>query len=205
MGTRIDRGTPTLMESELEAFCQEWKIEGGYVGTSTQTKSGLTKLVSRIKRLLDWTKLGVSAPRPVVETLETILVKAKSPKLLWKAAELHSRLKTGKSACACSEAELVAAIRLLYRCRRAVYISDPAGEGYVLTAPDLFDKVAQEILRQASIDSAGLGVLWRGPLDARRNRLAIDRRVRANRPRVSRRRDHFAVYRQPHLFPAAAG
>ena len=94
--------------------------------------------------------------------LESILGKAKSAKLLWKADELLSQVKAGKSGCACSDAELAAAMRLLYRCRRVVYISDPLRGDYVLTDPDLLVKLAQEIVNQASTDSAGLGVLSAG-------------------------------------------
>ena len=53
VGTRVDRGTPTLIDAEIQAFCHEWKIEGGYVATSTQQKIGLKCSSARSRRF--WT------------------------------------------------------------------------------------------------------------------------------------------------------
>ena len=45
IGARADRGTATLTEAELAAYCNRHGIGGGYIGTSARTGEGLPALL----------------------------------------------------------------------------------------------------------------------------------------------------------------
>ncbi|MDJ0533278.1 MAG: GTP-binding protein [Xenococcaceae cyanobacterium MO_207.B15] len=57
VGARMDRGGSTLSQEYLDQFCQQYGINGGYVGTSAKTGEGLDKLIQQIKSQIPWDEM----------------------------------------------------------------------------------------------------------------------------------------------------
>jgi small GTP-binding protein len=57
VGARTDRGQPTLSREELDKFCQEKGITGGYISTSAVDGSGIDELFERLSVLIPWEEM----------------------------------------------------------------------------------------------------------------------------------------------------
>jgi hypothetical protein len=52
IGARTDRGEARLTVNELDAFCRQRGISGGYVATSAKEGRGLDELLQCIEKLI---------------------------------------------------------------------------------------------------------------------------------------------------------
>lgn len=61
VAARSDRGTPTLTDAEIDAFCQRHGI-AGYIRTSALNDIGIDDLLSRITATVPWHRLTPTSP-----------------------------------------------------------------------------------------------------------------------------------------------
>jgi GTPase SAR1 family protein len=54
IGARTDRGSATLTEAELAAYCRRCDLSGGYIATSARTGEGLPRLLEEVKHQIRW-------------------------------------------------------------------------------------------------------------------------------------------------------
>ena len=65
VAARTDVGQLSLSPAELEAFCRERNISGGFIATSAKTNTGVDMLLELIRQQIDWNA------RPATVTTET--------------------------------------------------------------------------------------------------------------------------------------
>lgn len=162
VGARIDRGDLTLSTEEVEAFCREHGIAGGYVGTSARRGDGLEELLSRMKRHVRWDA------QPAVTTTHTFK-RIKDDVLAWKeereeSAEvlvsperLRHRLEAADPDF--TDDEMMTAVRHLSNHGYVQVLRTAAGEQAIFLAPELLNNLAASFILEARRNPKGLGAL----------------------------------------------
>ena len=98
VGARADRGAPLLPQQELEQFCQQHGISGGYLNTSALTGVGLDKLLTIIKAQIPWERMTATVTTITFKRIKEYILalKAKPDRrgVLVGQAELRRRLQS---------------------------------------------------------------------------------------------------------------
>ena len=79
---------------DLEAFCKDRRISGGYVRTSAQDGSGLEQLIARIRREIPWDGMATTVTTSTFDWIKKYVLGLKaertSAQILVTVDRLHS-------------------------------------------------------------------------------------------------------------------
>ncbi len=162
VGARTDRGEFTLTAAEIEAFCRDRDITGGYVATSALTGEGLEALIERMKQQIDWPSLPVTTTTDSYEHIKKQLLLLKesvtSTQILIDFTRLQHELQTVYP-WQFSETEVAEAVCQLEKHGYVRMLRTVLGERRILLAPELLNNLAASCVLEARRHSQGLGAL----------------------------------------------
>lgn len=162
VSTRSDVGGPALTRKEIEAFCRNKGIAGGFVATSAATGVGLPKLLKKIRSLLDWDQIGtISVPSDFDQLKNRVLSFAANPRkasCFPSIAQLNRRLASSGIG-RIGVADFLKYMKLLEGYGYVRVLENGPAEARVLLAPKIFDALAASFVRQARKHERGLGAL----------------------------------------------
>jgi small GTP-binding protein len=166
VGARADRGAPTLTPEELDAFCRQNGIAGGYISTSAKENIGLDELMARIRAAIDWDAMPATVTSVTTATFECVKeyvlgLKADTERkgVIVGPRELRARLEANDANWVFSDAEMMTAAGHLANHGHVTILRGSSGEQTILLAPDLLVNLAASIVLEARRNPRGLGAL----------------------------------------------
>ena len=168
VGARIDVGDPALTRDEIDEFCRDCGIKGGYIPTSAKKGDGLVELIEKIKDLIGWD----SMPRTVTTTtfkrikdyVRRLKENPEQAKVLIDLESLLRQIQATDSRRALSDEEMMAAIEHLITAGYVRMLRTSIGARLLLYAPDLLNNLAASFVLEARRNPKGLGALDEGRL-----------------------------------------
>jgi GTPase SAR1 family protein/Tol biopolymer transport system component len=168
VAARTDVGDPGLTPDEIDAYCRDRGIGGGFVATSARIGTGLPELVERIKHHIGW-----EAMPPIVTTAtfkrikDFVLGLKEAPgrtEFLVLSDDLHRRLQETDPNWEFTDTEMMTAVGHLanYGYVRVIQTSD--GQKRILLAPEMLNNLAASFVLEARRNPKGLGALDEGRL-----------------------------------------
>ncbi|MCP4700626.1 MAG: hypothetical protein GY862_27795 [Gammaproteobacteria bacterium] len=169
VGARTDRGESALSQPELEQFCRQYGISGGYLSTSAKSGQGLEKLLDTLKKQIPWEQMTATVTTVTFKRIkEYILALKEQPDrqgVLTDSTELRASLLAKKAKKAekpdwqFDDAEMMTAIKHLENHGYVTILRASSGEEAVLLAPELLADLASSIVLQADKHPRDLGAL----------------------------------------------
>jgi len=163
IGARADRGSATLTNAELAAYCRQQGISGDFMPISAKTGAGLPELIAHIKAQIPWDELTATVTTATFKRIKEYLLKLKEDierkGVLVDPAELRRRLEASDSAWEFSDAEMLTAVRHLATHGYVTLLRGSRGHDSILLAPDLLANLAASFVLEARRNPRGLGVL----------------------------------------------
>ncbi len=163
VGARADRGTPTLTRQELEEFCKQHGVEGGYVVTSALTGEGLAELLARLKASIVWDEMPATVTTKTFKRIKEFVLTLKESSerkgVLVSPGELRARLEETDGEWEFTDAEMMTAVRHLSNHGYVAVLRGSSGEETILLAPDLLANLAASFVLEARRNPRGLGAL----------------------------------------------
>jgi hypothetical protein len=161
VGARIDRGIPALTGAELNNYCREHQITGGYVPTSAFTGEGVPELMSRIRGQIRWEQMSATVTTETFKRVKDFVLGLKeheTQRKMVKWPELRDMLQATDHSWHFSDSEMRTAVGGLQKHGYAIVLRT-ADEEIVLLFPELLAKLASSIVLSARADPDGLGAL----------------------------------------------
>ena len=163
VGARVDRGTSTLTDEELRAYCERNGICGGYISTSAQSGYGLPELLECLKTNIPWDEMPSTVTTQTFKCIKEYVLKLKEQtehyNVLVQPAELGAQLKATNHELEFSDAEMMTSVGHLAKHGYVTVLRGSQGVQYILLAPDLLANLASSIVLEARRNPRGLGVL----------------------------------------------
>ena len=161
VGARSDRGTPTLSYEDVQTYCRERGISGGFLLTSALTGEGLEDLKERIGMLIDWdlqaTTVTTATFRRIREQILLLKESGKRDNVIIKWRELRRRLERVDANWEFTDAELSTATGHLENYGYLRVLRTSTGEERVLLTPELVNNLAASIILEVRRNPKGLG------------------------------------------------
>ena len=165
---RVDRGDMVLARSEMEEFCSQHGIAGGYFSVSAKTGSGIPELKIRIIEQIAWDQMTPSITTATFKRIkEYVLALKESPRkgtngesgLLVRHADLRCELQQQDPAFQFSEGEMGKAVEHLASHGYVRILRSTSGQESILLVPDLLRNLASSFVLEARRNPAELGAL----------------------------------------------
>jgi WD40 repeat protein len=168
VGARVDRGAPTLSQQELDQFCQQHGIRGGYLSTSAISGEGLEALMEILKTQIAWDKMTATVTTVTFKRIKDYVLSLKERTdrkgVLVSPVELRTLLEAaGISAPSevwtFTDAEMMTAVGHLETHGYVCILQKSDGETYILLTPDLLANLAASIVLLADKNPRELGAV----------------------------------------------
>jgi small GTP-binding protein len=163
VGARNDRGETTLTRDEIEAFCRQNKIRGGYITTSALTGDGLEELWNRLTAEINWAEMTTTVTTAVFKRIKDYILRLKENKgfgkILVSYVELTELLTKQQPENVFTELDVAAATKNLAKHGYVTLLRRSSGEEVVLIAPDVLNNLAASFILEARRNPKGLGAL----------------------------------------------
>jgi small GTP-binding protein len=163
VGARIDVGDAALTREEIDAFCRERGIDGGYVATSAKRGDGLVELVEQAKGLLGWNDLPATVTTDTFKRIKDFVLRLKEDpertEVLADPEDLRRRLQETDAGWQFSDEQMMTAVGHLANYGYVRVLRTSSGEDRILLAPDLLNNLAASFVLEARRNPRGLGAL----------------------------------------------
>jgi small GTP-binding protein len=163
VGARTDRGTSTLTEEELRAYCERNGIFGGYIATSALLGEGLPELLERLQAQITWEEMAATVTTLTFKRIKEYVLGLKEGadrrNVLVHPDELRAQLQATDPDWGFSDAEMMTAVGHLATHGYVTVLRGSQGVQSILLAPDLLANLASSIVLEARRNPRGLGVL----------------------------------------------
>jgi GTPase SAR1 family protein len=163
VGARADRGEARLTQAELDEFCRQRGINGGYLATSAKQNIGLAELLRRMKEQIPWEQKSATVTTLTFKRIKDYVLKLKENrrrrKVIVSPQELRKQLEKMDKAWQFTEAEMMTAAGLLANYGYARVLRTSKGEERILLTPELLNNLAASFILEARRNPKGLGSL----------------------------------------------
>ena len=163
IGARIDRGALVVSQQELEQFCQQFGIRGGYLSTSALTGDGLDDLLETLKALIPWDEMTATVTTVTFKRIKdhVLALKEKPDRkgVLVNPLALRKQLQATDKAWRFTGAEMITAVGHLETHGYVAILRSSAGQQHVLLTPDLLVTLASSIVLLADKHPRELGAV----------------------------------------------
>ncbi len=163
IGARSDRGSSTLTDDELQAYCERNGICGGNIQTSAKDGTGLDKLMVTLKTQIPWNEMTATVTTLTFKRIKEYVLGLKEQtdrkNVLVHPEELRLQLQVINPDWEFSDAEMMTAIGHLANHGYVTVLRGSLGTQSFLLAPDLLVNLASSIVLEARRSPRGLGVL----------------------------------------------
>jgi small GTP-binding protein len=168
VGARVDRGAPTLSQQELDQFCQQHGIRGGYLSTSASSGEGLDALLVTLKTQIPWDKMTATVTTVTFKRIKDYVLSLKERTdrkgVLVSPVELRTLLEAAaisapSEVLTFTDAEMMTAVGHLETHGYVCILQKSDGETYILLTPDLLANLAASIVLLADKNPRELGAV----------------------------------------------
>ena len=163
VAARTDVSQLSISSAELEAFCRERNISGGFVATSAKTNVGVDGLLERIQQQIDWdarpTTITTQTFKRVKNYVLSLKADAERTNVLVSPERLRELLEATDSDWQFSDAEMIGAVGHLQNHGYVTILRRSSEEQSILLAPDLLINLAASYMLRAQSNEKGLGAL----------------------------------------------
>ena len=163
VGARTDRGAPTLTHEELNDFCEQNNISGGYIATSAKEGDGLVDLIQRIKAQIPWDDMPATITTQTFKRIKGYVLSLKEDtkqnNILVSPRTLRQRLTRTDSTWEFSSAEMMTAVRHLANHGYVTILRSASDDVSILLFPDILVNLAASFVLEARRNQRGLGSL----------------------------------------------
>ena len=169
VGARVDRGSPTLSQDELDQFCQQYGIKGGYLSTSAKAGDGLPELLETLKEQIPWDGMAATVTTFTFKRIKDYVLSLKEKtdlkSVLVSSTELRKLLEEAYvnddalEEWSFTEAEMMTAIGHLDTHGYVSVLRDSCGEQTILLTPETLVNLAASIMLLADKNPHELGAV----------------------------------------------
>jgi small GTP-binding protein len=163
VAARIDRGSSTLTHAELDLFCRQRGITGGFVETSALNQAGIDELLCRMKEQINWDAKTSITTTSTFKRIKDFVLELKEERagrqILFTPEELRQRLEESAGPWQFTDTVMMTAVERLasYGYVRVLRTSD--GRPRILLVPELLNNLAASFILEARRNPKGLGAL----------------------------------------------
>ena len=163
IGARADRGEARLTQSELDAFCHQRGISGGYLATSAKESIGLEELLRRMKEGIPWDQKTTTVTTVTFKRIKDYALKLKENRrrknVIVSPQDLRKRLEKTNKTWKFTDAEMMTAVGHLANYGYMRVLRTSKGEECILLVPELLNNLAASFVLEARRNLKGLGSL----------------------------------------------
>ena len=163
VGARADRGEARLTQEELDEFCRQRGISGGYLSTSAKYAIGLDDLLRRMKEQIPWEQKPATVTTVTFKRIKDYVLGMKENRRIRKVIvspqDLRVRLEETDGAWEFTDAEMMTAVRHLSNYGYVRVLRTSKGEERILLVPELLNNLAASFVLEARRNQKGLGSL----------------------------------------------
>ncbi|HEY0173033.1 MAG TPA: TIR domain-containing protein [Pyrinomonadaceae bacterium] len=163
VGARADRGEARLTKEEIDEFCHQRGIGGGYLTTSAKEEIGLKELLRRMKEQIAWEQKSATVTTVTFKLIKDYILGLKENrrrrKVIVSQEELRKRLEKTDKEWEFTDAEMMTAVGHLANYGYVHVLRTSEGEERVLLSPELLNNLAASFVLEARRNSKGLGSL----------------------------------------------
>lgn len=163
VGARIDRGSPTYTEDDLQEYCRSKSITGGYIGTSAKTGEGIRTLIKKIKSQIDWAKLPATITSGKLRAIRQYILSLKHDKswkqILVTPKALRDHIVEARPDSGVSINDIISSAKYMQNHGYTRLIEDHVGDVHILLSPDLAANLASSIVLEARRHAEGVGAV----------------------------------------------
>jgi WD40 repeat protein len=163
VGARADRGEARLTQEELDEFCRQRGIAGGYLATSAKDEIGLEELLRRMKVQIPWDQKTSTVTTVTFKRIKDYALELKEnssrKEVIVNQQELRKRLEKTDKQWEFTDAEMMTAIGHLANYGYVRVLRTSKGEERILLAPELLNNLAASFVLEARRNPKGLGSL----------------------------------------------
>lgn len=163
VGARTDRGDARLTQNELDAFCKQRAIKGGYLPTSAKEGIGLDELLLCMKERIPWEQKSATVTTVTFKRIKDYILSLKENprrrKVIVTPLELRKRLEKTDKKWEFADAEMMTAVGHLANYGYVRVLRTSKGEERILLAPELLNNLAASFVLEARRNPKGLGSL----------------------------------------------
>lgn len=163
VGGRTDRGEARLTQDELDAYCRQRGIAGGYLATSAKAGKGLDELLRRMKDLIPWDHKTRTVTTLTFKRIKDYVLGLKENrrrrKVIVSPEDLRKRLERTNKSWDFTDVEMMTAVELLANYGYVRVLRTSAGEERILLVPELLNNLAASFVLEARRNPKGLGSL----------------------------------------------
>ena len=166
VAARIDVSQSTFSSTELQAFCRERNIDGGFVATSAKENEGIDTLLNRIQQQIGWDEKPTTITTQTFKRMKDYILQLKAnaerTHVLVSPAQLRQQLEELEAIDPdwhFSDEELMGAVGHLQNHGYVTVLRHSSVEERILLAPDLLINLAASYLVKARANEKGLGAL----------------------------------------------
>ncbi len=163
VAARIDVSKLSITKTELEAFCRERNISGGFVATSAKTSEGIDTLLEAIRQQIDWNAKPTTITTETFKRIKDFVLTLKSDtnrkNVLVNPSRLRALLEATDSKWQFSDAEMITAVGHLQNHGYVTFLRRSSNEQSILLAPDVLINLAASFMLKAQSSEKGLGAL----------------------------------------------
>ncbi|NUO40657.1 MAG: TIR domain-containing protein [Streptomyces sp.] len=174
VGARVDRGDSACSRAELEQFCQQQGISGGYVSTSAATGDGVGGLMELLRKQIPWERMTTTVTtvtfKRIKEFVLTLKERSERGEVLVLPADLRRRLEATDPDWEFTDAEMMTAVGHLENHGYVCVLRTSSGARAILLAPELLVDLASSIFLQADKHPQELGAVSEAALLAGEHR-----------------------------------
>jgi len=163
IGARSDLGTTILTKKELEDFCHQHGISGGFIATSAKTGLGVPDLIKQIKTQIPWEDMPDTVTTTTFKRIKEYVLSMKENEtqqdVLVSRQLLFKRLEVEYPDWKFSEEEMITAVEHLEKHGYVTILHGSHGDVSILLFPDLLANLASSFALEARQNPHGLGAL----------------------------------------------
>jgi GTPase SAR1 family protein len=162
VAAQTDRGTCSMTEEELEAFCERHGIVGP-ISTSAATGEGVAELIERMKEMIPWEDKPATVTTTTFKRIKDYVLRLKEDEAdgqtIVTPEELRGRLEETDAEWVFSDAEMTTAVGHMENYGYVRRLRTSKGQRRVLLEPERLNNLASSFVLEARRHRKGLGAL----------------------------------------------
>ena len=162
VAAQSDRGSCSLTQDELAAFCKKHNIVGP-ITTSAASGLGIEELVERMKALIPWEEKAATVTTTTFKRIKDYILGLKegsvASRIIVTPEELRQRLEVTDADWQFTDAEMLTAVGHLENYGYVRRLRTSKGETRILLQPERLNNLASSFVLEARRNPKGLGAL----------------------------------------------
>jgi GTPase SAR1 family protein len=163
VAARADRGEARLTREDLDEFCLQRGIGGGYLTTSAKEGGGLGELLRRMKEQIAWEEKSTTVTTLTFKRIKDYVLGLKENsrlrRVIFSPQELRKRLEKTDRRWKFTDDEMMTAVGQLANYGYVRVLRTLKSEGGILLTPELLNNLAASFVLEARRNPKGLGSL----------------------------------------------